>query len=173
MTIKTDILRDLQGDLMDSDHVTRRLFRCWLDGSYLGEHHMKSNVAELKALVDEFGICNGLDAAIDRWVIPQFVKYTAHDAKCSYAYAQKVIVEHFKSLPNPESKDLLFLFTSELGKDAVDTLIEDYLNEVRDTHNKQVLNFGLSENQKSPTMDDLKALGVAKVTWVPAEKGAV
>jgi len=125
MTIKTDILRDLQGDLMDSDHATRRFFRCWLDGSYLGQEHYKSNVAELIAMVAKYGLCNGLDAALHRWVIPQFVKYTAHDAQCSTGYAQKVIVEHFKSLPNPKGKDLLYFFTDELVGDALDLIADD------------------------------------------------
>ena len=43
-TAKGRILRDLGGDLMDSDHATRRMFRCWLDGSYLGEDHYRSNL---------------------------------------------------------------------------------------------------------------------------------
>jgi hypothetical protein len=128
--IKTRILRDLQGDLMDSNHATRRFFRCWLDGSYLGAEHYKANVAELIAMVDKYGLCSGLDAALHRWVIPQFVKYTAHDAQCSTGYAQKVIVEHFKSLPNPKGKDLLYFFTDELVGDALD-LIEDHIRKAR------------------------------------------
>ncbi len=50
--IKNRIIRDLNGDLMDSNHITRRMFRCWLDGSYLGEHHYRSNIADLKAIID-------------------------------------------------------------------------------------------------------------------------
>ena len=128
--IKNRILSDLQGDLMDSNHANRRFFRCWLDGSYLGAEHYKSNVAELIAMVDKYGICNGLDAALHRWVIPQFVRYTAHDAQCSTGYAQKVIVEHFKSLPNPNNKDLLWFFTDDLVGDALD-LIEDHIKKAR------------------------------------------
>lgn len=168
-TKKDRIKRDLQGDLMDSNHVTRRFFRLWLDGSYLGEDHYKSNVAQLKAFVDDLGICSGLDAAIDRWVIPQFVRFTAQDANCSYGYAQKVIVEHFKQMTrkNGWDKNLLALFTTELGKDAAD-LIEDYLNEVRDAHNKKVLGDDYSNHR----CDELAALGVRKITFVPANKGA-
>ena len=126
--------------------------------------HYKTNVAQLEALVDDFGICNGLDAAIDRWVIPQFVRFTAHDADCSYGYAQKVIVEHFKNIADVTGdKNLLALFTTELGKDAAD-LIEDYLNEVRDAHNKKVLGDDYCNHRS----DNLKDLGVRKITFVPA-----
>ena len=125
-TKKDRIKRDLQGDLMDSDHVTRRFFRLWL--------------------------------------IPQFVRFTAHDANCSYGYAQKVIVEHFKNIADVTGdKNLLALFTAELGKDAAD-LIEDYLNEVRDAHNKKVLGDDYSNHR----CDELTALGVRKITFVPA-----
>jgi len=163
-TKKDDIKRDLQGDLMDSNHTTRRFFRLWLEGSYMGADHYKSNVAQLKALVDDLGICSGLDAAIDRWVIPQFVRFTAQDYDCSYGYAQKVIVDYFKSIADVTGdKNILALFTTELGKDAAD-LIEDYLNEVRDAHNKKVLGDDYSNHR----CDELAALGVRKITFVPA-----
>ncbi len=48
-TAKGRILRDLGGDLMDSNHSARRLFRCWLDGSYLGEDHYLANVDYISA----------------------------------------------------------------------------------------------------------------------------
>ena len=160
---KDRIVSEMQGDIMDINHVTRRYFRLWLDGSYLGEDHYKSNVAQLKAFVDGFGICSGLDAAIDSWVIPQFVRFTAQDYDCSYGYAQKVIVEHFKNIADVTGdKNLLALFTTELGKDAAD-LIEDYLNEVRDAHNKNVLGDDYSNHR----CDELTALGVRKITFVP------
>ena len=114
MTIKTDILRDLQGDLMDSDHATRRYFRCWLEGGYLGDDHYKANVSYLSDALKKNGLGVAFENAITPWVVSQFVKYTAHDADCSYGYAQKVIVEHFRGLPNPSELDLLYFFTNEL-----------------------------------------------------------
>jgi len=124
MTIKTNILRDLQGDLMDSDHATRRYFRCWLEGGYLGDDHYKANVSYLRDALKKNGLGVAFENAITPWVVSQFVKYTAHDAKCSTGYAQKVIVEHFRGLPNPSELDLLYFFTNELISDAID-LIED------------------------------------------------
>ena len=127
--IKTRILRDLQGDLMDSNHATRRFFRCWLDGSYLGAEHYKSNVAQLKAIVDSGE--KGWRKRLHSWTINQFVRFTAHDAQCSIGYAQKVIVEHFKSLPNPKGKDLLYFFTNELIGEAIDLIDDDIKAEAK------------------------------------------
>jgi hypothetical protein len=125
---KTRIIRDLQGDLFDANHATRRFFRCWLDGSYLGESHYRTNKKFLCDMLKEHGVGIKLERKITPWIIRQFVTYTAHDADCSYGYAQKVIVEHFRSLPNPLEADLLASFTNELIDDALD-LIADEIKE--------------------------------------------
>lgn len=82
---KDRIARDLQGDLMEVNHGTRRFFRCWLDGSYLGEDHYKANIAFLRANSHK-------PASLRRFVISEFVNYMAHDADCSPKHAQTVIV---------------------------------------------------------------------------------
>ena len=134
MTIKTDILRDLQGDLMDSNHATRRFFRCWLDGSYLGEDHYRANLEFIKG--------NNHDRkAMRRFIISEFVRYIAHDAQCSTSYAHRIIVGRFS---------------------------KDYLDMLNDALIDEAIEFGAEHSPQ--TMDDLKALGVAKVTWVPADK---
>ena len=126
---KNNILRDLRGDLFDDNHATRRFFRCWLDGSYLGEDHYKDNVAYLRQSLQRYGVGMALEAKIRPWVINQFVQYTAYEAQCSYSYAQKCIVEHARSLPNPEaSADFLVTLTEHLITDALD-LIEDDIRE--------------------------------------------
>ena len=125
---KTRIIRDLQGDLFDANHANRRFFRCWLDGSYLGESHYRTNKKFLCDMLKEHGVGIKLERKITPWIIRQFVTYTAHDADCSYGYAQKVIVEHFRSLPNPLEADLLASFTNELIDDALD-LIADEIKE--------------------------------------------
>jgi len=129
--IKTRILRDLQGDLMDSNHATRRFFRCWLDGSYLGAEHYKANVAYLRHALKKNGLGVAFESAITPWVISEFVKYTAHDAQCSIGYAQKVIVEHFRGLPNPSELDLLYFFTNELIGEAIDLIDDDIKAEAK------------------------------------------
>ena len=116
MTQKKDrLLRDLSGDLIkDANHPTRRFFRCWLDGSYLGENHYRRNVAYLKKNHED-------KKALRRFVIREFVQYMAHDADCSSSYVQNVIVDKF-------SKDNLAMLNDQLIDDALD-LIEDWILE--------------------------------------------
>ena len=118
---KTRIIRDLQGDLFDDNHATRRFFRCWLDGSYLGEGHYRDNIAYLRQSLNRYGVGAKLEAKIRGWVINQFVQYTAHDADCSYGYAQKVIVDTVE-------RETLNELTEHLITDALD-LIEDDMRE--------------------------------------------
>ena len=134
---KGRILRDLQGDLMDSNHATRRFFRCWLDGSYLGEDHYRANLEFIKG--------NNHDRkAMRRFIISEFVRYIAHDAQCSTSYAHRIIVGRYS---------------------------KGYLDMLNDALIDEAIEFGAEHSPQ--TMDDLKALGVAKVTWVPADRGAV
>ena len=111
---KERIQRDLSGDLLEVNHATRRFFRCWLDGSYLGYDHYQENLEFLKANHDN-------SKRLRIFVISEFTKYTAHDADCSYGYAQKVIVETI-------SKDKLEKLNNLLIEDALD-LIADWLEE--------------------------------------------
>ena len=105
-TAKGRILNELQGgDLMDSNDATRRFFRCWLDGSYLGEDHYRANLEFIKG--------NNHDRkAMRSFIINEFCKYTAHDAGCSASYAQSVIVKGI--LP-----DALAALTDALIDDAI------------------------------------------------------
>ena len=120
-TAKTRIIRDLQGDLLDCNHATRRFFRCWLDGSYLGEEHYRDNVAYLRQSLSRYGVGAKLEAKLHGWVIGQFVRYTAHDAQCSHGYAQRVIVDTVDG-------ETLAVLTHHLITDALD-LIEDDMRE--------------------------------------------
>ena len=122
-TAKTRITRDLQGDLLDSNHATRRFFRCWLDGSYLGYEHYQDNISYLRQSLQRYGVGAKLEVKIRPWVINQFVQYTAHDAHCSYGYAQKVIVDALDM-----SDETLNELTDHLITDALD-LIEDDVRE--------------------------------------------
>ena len=115
MAEKADrIKRDLAGDLLDVNHVTRRLFRCWLDGSYLGYEHYQDNLAFLKENHDN-------KRKMRMFVIQEFCKYTATDANCSYRYAQQIITE---TIPKRKLEQL----NKALVADALD-LIEDFLRE--------------------------------------------
>ena len=113
-TAKTRIARDLQGDLLDCNHVTRRHFRAWLDGSYNGEESYRANKAFLMAHHTE-------PKNLRSWVINQFTQFTATDGYCSYGYAQKVIVDTI-------DRDTLEKLNDALIDDALD-LIEYDLKE--------------------------------------------
>jgi len=108
------IKRDLEGDLFEPNHATRRMFRCWLDGSYLGYDHYQANVKFLKENNDS-------QARLTMFVIREFTKYTAFDAECSTGYAQKVIVDTV-------GKEKLEALNKHLVDDALD-LIADWLEE--------------------------------------------
>ena len=110
-TAKTRIIRDLQGDLLDCNHVTRRFFRGWLDGSYLGEEHYRANKEFLLAHHDK-------PKKLRSWVINQFTQFTATDAYCSYGYAQKVIVDFI-------DRDTLEKLNDALIDDALDRIEYD------------------------------------------------
>ena len=84
--IKQNIIRDLRGDILSGDHYTINMFSCWLDGSYLGEPHYRKNLAAIAE-------CNNNRKKLRSFVINAFTSYIAHDASCSYGYAQKVLVE--------------------------------------------------------------------------------
>ena len=105
--IRTRILRDLEGDLTtDSNHATRRMFRCWLDGSYLGEDHYRTNLEFIKG--------NNHDLkAMRRFIISEFVRYIAHDAQCSTSYAHRIIVSRF-------SKGYLDMLNDALIDEAIE-----------------------------------------------------
>jgi|13_taG_2_1085334.scaffolds.fasta_scaffold00509_25 hypothetical protein len=127
-TAKTRIIRDLQGDLLDSNHATRRFFRCWLDGSYLGEEHYRDNVAYLRQSLSRYGVGMKLEAKIRGWVIGQFVRYTAHDAQCSHGYAQRVIVDTVDG-------ETLSELTHHLITDALDLIEDDIREHLKETAN--------------------------------------
>ena len=107
---KDRIARDLQGDLMEDNHGTRRFFRCWLDGSYLGYEHYKANLAFLRANSHK-------PASLRSFVISEFVHYMAHDADCSPKYAQNVITQ---IIPRQQLERL----NNALISDALDLMAE-------------------------------------------------
>jgi len=56
MTKKEQIRRDLEDTIITDDNSpTRRFFRCWLDGSYLGEQHYKRNQSYIKENLNNKG----------------------------------------------------------------------------------------------------------------------
>ena len=124
MTIKTDILRDLQGDLMDSNHATRRYFSLWIEGSYLGEDHRADNLRSINVTRDGAGEYHTASPKVLRsFIISEFTKFMAADAHCSYGHAQKSIVASL-------SMYALAQLTEDLTSDAVEWAIDQKANEV-------------------------------------------
>ena len=116
MNIKEKIAHDYGGTQLidDVNHAVRRFFRCWLDGSYLGEAHYRRNCDFIKENFDNH-------RAIRSFVVNQFIQYTAHEYECSYGHAQSCIVLAI-------SRDNLAKLNDMLIEDAGD-LVADYIQE--------------------------------------------
>jgi hypothetical protein len=110
MTIQEKIAYDYGGTQLidDVNHAVRRFFRCWLDGSYLGEAHYRTNCAFLQVNRDK-------PKRLRSFVIEQFCAYTAYDYGCSMGYAQQSIA---KAVDDLETLNALLI------EDALD-LIEN------------------------------------------------
>ena len=114
LTATQSIAQDLTGDLTDPNHIVRRHFSLWIEGSYKGEEHRAAN---LKALSE----CNGKQ--LRTFIISEFTKFTAADAYCSYGHAQKSIVAAL-------SMDALAQLTKDLTADCVEWAIDQTADEV-------------------------------------------
>jgi len=88
MNIKEKIEYDYGGTQLTDDvnHTVRRLFRCWLDGSYNGEQHYKRNCEYLWENRND-------NRALRSFIIREFSEYTAREYDCSYGHAQSCIVD--------------------------------------------------------------------------------
>lgn len=97
--------------ILDPNHFARRMFRCWLDGSYLGasQYHAHCNSAR-----DNYND----EKSLRRVVIHSFVSFLAFEFSCSYSAAQRSAVE--------------FLQCVEMQNLLNDELIDDLRDLVRD-----------------------------------------
>jgi len=113
-TVKGRIMSDLSGAILtDCNHITRSLFGCWIEGSYLGQDHGLRNREYVNAHRHDL-------KAMRTFIISEFTKYTAHDAKCSTAYAQHCIVSstthrNLKTLTDELINDVLSQFQEEVA----------------------------------------------------------
>ena len=104
-TCKHQIANELTGDLTDPNHVSRRYFSLWLDGSYNGDESRQGN---LQTIAD----CK-TPKQLRSFVVSEFTKFMAADHHCSYGHAQKSIVA---ALPTATLEQL----TADLMQDCVD-----------------------------------------------------
>ena len=113
-SITQRIAQDLAGDLTDPNHIVRRHFSLWIEGSYKGEEHRAAN---LNALL------TSNDKQLRTFIISEFTKFTAADAWCSHGHAQKSIVAAL-------SKDALAQLTKDLTADCVEWAKDQTADEV-------------------------------------------
>jgi len=115
MTTATQfIAQDLAGDLTDPNHIVRRHFSLWIEGSYKGEEHRAANLQALLTYKDK---------QLRTFIISEFTKFTAADAWCSYGHAQKCIVAEL-------SEDKLAQLTEDLTADCLEWAIDQTADEV-------------------------------------------
>jgi len=94
----------------DPNTPTRRFFRCWLDGSYMGPGHYHANCCFIRNNIDD-------NQYSRMFVINEFIQYMAHEYNVSRGYAQEAIVESL-------AKDKLAELTVELIDDAKDLVAD-------------------------------------------------
>lgn len=70
------------------NHLRRRMFRCWLDGSYLGQAHYQRNCQRILEAGDHWG-------KLRSFVVEQFGEYIAHEFDCSRSTAVDAIKAAF------------------------------------------------------------------------------
>jgi hypothetical protein len=80
---------ELSTDLItDSNHPTRRFFRCWIDGSYKGEGHYHNNCDVARENYSN-------DKRLRSHVISEWCDYMATDNDCSVSTVQRHMVNAF------------------------------------------------------------------------------
>ena len=104
-TCTHQIASELSGDLTDPNHVSRRYFSLWLDGSYNGDESRQGN---LQKIAD----CK-TPKKLRSFVVSEFTKFMAADHDCSYGHAQKSIVSAL-------STDTLNQLTADLMQDCIE-----------------------------------------------------
>ena len=115
-TCTHQIANELTGDLTDPNHVSRRYFSLWLDGSYNGDESRQGN---LKKIAD----CKTKPKQLRSFVVSEFTKFMAADHGCSYGHAQKSIVSALpaatlEQLNADLMQDCLEFHADQAGRDA-------------------------------------------------------
>ena len=77
--------------ILDPNHFARRMFRCWLDGSYLGESHYHSNCNSARDNYND-------DKALRRVVIHEFIQFIEFEFSCLWSTARGAIIESVEDI---------------------------------------------------------------------------
>jgi len=104
------IMRDYFDKKEDENHWIRRFFRCYIDGSYNGVEHYKSNCSQIRYAYNN-------DKDLRSFVICQFTRFIGQEHDCCYSTAQNAIVSEC-------TKNELDRLNTELIDDARDLVRE-------------------------------------------------
>lgn len=106
------------------NHFYRRMFRCWLDGSYKGQAHYQRNCQRIRQAGDHWG-------ELQSFVAEEFSLYLEHEFNCTFADAISAIVSafpaHYEDPVNVRGVDCFTevqLLVEELMEDARDLVAE-------------------------------------------------
>ena len=77
--------------ILDANHFARRMFRCWLDGSYLGEEHYRVTCDSARTNYNN-------DTKLRMIVIKQFCDFIAFEFDCCISTAQRATVKTITDL---------------------------------------------------------------------------
>ncbi len=75
----------IRESVRDCNTWHRRFFRCWIDGSYLGEDHYRHNCEQIKRAFDD-------DKMLRAFAISWFCDFLAHEEDCSRQTVQRHLV---------------------------------------------------------------------------------
>ena len=91
----TDALRgDGASMIDDSNHYGRRMFRCWLDGSYKGQAHYQRNCQRIQEAGDHWG-------KLRVFVVGEFTRFVEHEFNCSVGTALNAIKRAYPAVYEP------------------------------------------------------------------------
>lgn len=93
-----------------TNHWLRRFYRCFIDGSYLGQEHYQNNCNRLKAI-------KGNIRKLRSFVIENFVRFLKQEYDLSPSTIQKTIL---KTIPSDE----LTALNDELIDDSLDLITD-------------------------------------------------
>lgn len=97
-----------QTESRDVNHWIRRFFRCWIDGSYNGADHYRSNLEYIRQNKNN-------KKKMRSFVISEFCQFIAIENDCHYSTAQKAIT---KALNTKQLENL----NNDLISDCIDFL---------------------------------------------------
>lgn len=100
----------IRESVTDCNTWHRRFFRCWIDGSYLGAAHYKSNCIDARKYYHN-------DSVLRACAINWFCEFVAHEESCSKRTVERHMVNNIP-------RDLLEALNVELIDDLRD-LVRD------------------------------------------------